>query len=40
MYSVGGAILVISAILFLSFRKYVLGLPVEAPLKKKFRWLE
>ncbi len=40
MYSVGGALLVISAILLLSFRKYVIGQPVDASLRRRFKWLE
>lgn len=39
LYSVSGAILVISAVLLSGMRKYVMSLPLESTLRQKYKFL-
>jgi len=38
-YTIAGAVLVLTSVFLLSYRKYILSLPDDAPLKKKLHWL-
>lgn len=38
-YSIAGAILVLSSVFLLSFRKYIISLPDDSPTKKRFSFL-